>query len=150
MKTFEKFIIPEGKPEAALALGAMVYEINEHTQEGWVVLPLSSYFKQDSDNGWNLAGAALIEAKRLYHTSMDMGHPSGLIGVIRRWFRDNPRYYDILEKGEDEVFLIIRPGNEHLMDETKTAYGKTLVAPISRWSLQIVSKEEKNRKLQIP
>jgi hypothetical protein len=127
-------------PQLVLTLGARIFHINENTQEGWIELPLTEYFKQDKDNGWNLAGAALIEARRLGHVSSDAEHPSGIIGEVRRWFLQWDELYKDLEDPKKHVFLVIRPGVERLFRKW-VGGGRAEFIPVARWSVKVTIDE---------
>lgn len=128
-------------PTAALLSGALIYHPDSETKEAWVELPLSVYFKQSPDDPWKEAAVALIEARRLGCTSVSMGHPSTLIGEVRRWFRDNPELYEILKKDDEQLWLVIRPGTEALLRKHHyTNSGISEYIPLNRWSIKVTPK----------
>lgn len=130
-----------GEPTKVLFSGAQIFHPDFLTKEAWIVLPLSDYFKQDPDEGWKQAGVALIEARRAGHTSNSMGHPSSLIGEVRRWLRDNFELYGLLKQGEQTVLLVIRPGTEQLMQQNLNAEsGVSEYVPVNRWSIKVMPK----------
>jgi hypothetical protein len=129
------------EPTATLISGARIYHPDKTTKEAWVELPLSQYFKQSPEDPWKEAAVALIEARRVGCTSVSMGHPSSLIGEVRRWFRDNPDLYEIMKKDEEVLYLVIRPGTETLLHKWHNAQsGTSEYIPINRWSIKVIPK----------
>lgn len=132
---------PTGEPKETLFSGARIYNPDKTTGEAWIELPLSDYYKQDPEDLWRLAGIALIEARRLGYTSSSMGHPSSLVGEVRRWFRDNFTLNDVIKNDEDMVWLVIRPGRENLLFKRHDGdSGISEYIPINRWSIKVTPK----------
>lgn len=132
---------PTGEPKETLFSGARIFNPDPTTGEAWIELPLSIYHQQDPDDLWRLAGIALIEARRLGYTSATMGHPSTLVGEVRRWFRDNATLNFAIQNDEQMVWLVIRPGQENLLFKQHDGNnGISEYVPISRWSIKVIPK----------
>lgn len=103
------------EPVETLFSGARIFSPDPNTGESLIELPLTEYYKQDPEDYWKLAAVALIEARRLGYTSSDMGHPSTLIGEVRRRVRTSQDLSDAIKKDDCLVWLVIRPGPERLV-----------------------------------
>lgn len=132
---------PTGEPKETLFSGARIFNPDPTTGEAWIELPLSIYQQQDPTDLWRLAGAALIEARRLGYTSPSMGHPSSLVGEVRRWFRDNYSLNHEIQNPDKMVWLVVRPGRENLLFKQQDGNSDiSEYVPISRWSIKVTPK----------
>lgn len=132
---------PTGEPKETLFSGARIFNPDPTTGEAWIELPLSIYHQQDPTDLWRLAGAGLIEARRLGYTSVSMGHPSSLVGEVRRWFRDNYSLNYEIQNPDKMVWLVVRPGRENLLFKQQDGNnGISEYVPISRWSIKVTPK----------
>lgn len=132
---------PTGEPKETLFSGARIFNPDPTTGEAWIELPLSIYYQQDPTDLWRLAGAALIEARRLGYTSPSMGHPSSLVGEVRRWFRDNYNLNYEIQNPDQMVWLVVRPGRENLLFKRHDDHcGMSEYVPINRWSIKVIPK----------
>ena len=141
----------EGNPElheehpTILERGAYVYYPDSVSPR--VELVLNNFYDTSKNDEhwhssmWSKAGAALIEARRLKYVPEGMGHPSELIGEIRRWFRNNQFLYDTLEQGEQQIRIVLRLGPEHFLDTKELGNGITEHNPYHRWYIQVLSKD---------
>jgi hypothetical protein len=133
------------EPTIVLGLGARVFYKEGHLNR--LELILNPHFnrlgdhRHDYQNGWAKIGAALVEAYRHGYTAVGMGHPSGLVGDVRRWFRSNRELYNILDGREHQITLVIRHGEEHLLTYLVDASGTTTYTPVSRWTVEVTPNE---------
>ena len=129
------------EPAETLISGVRIYNPDPVTGKALIELPLTEYYKQDPADYWKLAAVALIGARRLELTSPEMGHPSTLIGEVRRWVRSNPPIGHMIQKGDVLVWLVIRPGPERLQVEGyQKQGGVSEYIPINRWSIKVTPK----------